>query len=83
MRLKKTYIVKHSGDLEWDEKDEHILNGMALGKTRKEIAKEIFLDHRTIDKRVDNMAEAMGVHGMVAVTCKAIALGIIKNPYLK
>ena len=68
-------------DLDYDSIDEEILNGLATGKSREEIAKDTFKSKRTIDSRIDKMAGAMLVEGQMAVVLKAIALGIIKNPY--
>lgn len=81
MRRKVIYQRIELDDLVYDSKDVAILEGLAQGKTRPQMAKELFLSKRTIDNRVDSMASAMLVNGQTAVVLKAIALGIIKNPY--
>ena len=68
-------------DLEWDDTDLKILNGLADGKNRDEIAKDCILSKRTIDTRISRMCDAMMVKGQMAVVLKAIALGIINNPH--
>ena len=81
MRRKVIYQKIELDDLVYDSIDLDILTGLASGKSREEIAKECFKGKRTIDSRIDKMAGAMLVEGQMAVVLKAIALGIIKNPY--
>ncbi len=81
MNRKTTWKKIQSDDLEWDDTDLKILNGLADGKNRDEIAKDCILSKRTIDTRISKMCDAMMVKGQMAVVLKAIALGIINNPH--
>lgn len=81
MNRKVTWKKIQSDDLEWDGTDLKILNGLADGKNRDEIAKDCILSKRTIDTRISKMCDAMMVKGQMAVVLKAIALGIINNPH--
>lgn len=81
MKRRIIYQKIELDDIIYDTIDVKILEGIAIGKCREAIAGEVFLSKRSIDTRVDNMAKTFLVDGQLAVVLKAIALGIIKNPF--
>jgi DNA-binding NarL/FixJ family response regulator len=83
MRRKVIYERIELDDITYDSNDVKILEGIAAGKNRNEIAKECFLSKRTIDTKIDNMAKTLLVDGQTALVLKAVAMGIINNPYIK
>lgn len=80
MKLKTVRIIQ-KGDLEWTATDAAILKGIAQGKTSRCIGSEINKSFRTVEKYINDMVFILDCENRTALVVKAIALGVIKNPY--
>lgn len=71
------------------EREKEVLNIVAKGKSNKEAGKELFITERTVKSHLRSISTKYGIpvflsnaNKRVALVCKAIAMGDIKNPYL-
>lgn len=63
--------------------DVQILRLVAIGKIDKQIAVELYRSKRTIEKRVQNLRFYFDAGTRVELVLKALANGIITNPFEK
>ncbi len=54
-----------------------ILRLMAVGRTDREIADELFISYRTVTTHVENILKRMGVDSRTAASTDAVRLGLI------
>jgi DNA-binding NarL/FixJ family response regulator len=71
------------------KREKEVLNIVAKGKSNKEAGKELFITERTVKSHLRSISTKYGIpvflsnaNKRVALVCKAIAMGDIKNPYL-
>lgn len=70
------------------KREKEVLSIVAKGKSNKEAGKELFITERTVKSHLRSISTKYGIpvlsnaNKRVALVCKAIAMGDIKNPYL-
>jgi DNA-binding NarL/FixJ family response regulator len=71
------------------KREKEVLNIVAKGKSNKEAGKELFITERTVKSHLRSISIKYDIpvflsnaNKRVALVCKAIAMGDIKNPYL-
>jgi DNA-binding NarL/FixJ family response regulator len=61
------------------ERERQILNKVVNGKTNKEIAKELFISPKTVDKHRSSLMSKLQVHSVAQLLAKALKEGLIDN----
>jgi DNA-binding NarL/FixJ family response regulator len=71
------------------KREKEVLNIVAKGKSNKEAGKDLFITERTVKSHLRSISIKYDIpvflsnaNKRVALVCKAIAMGDIKNPYL-
>lgn len=59
------------------ERERQILNKVVSGKTNKEIAKELFISPKTVDKHRSSLMNKLQVHSVAQLLAKALKEGLI------
>ena len=80
---RKSIITIQKGEIECDALDIIILNGLAVGKKDGCLAIETKEPIKKIRDKILQMARVLDVSGRSAIITKALALELVKNPYLK
>jgi DNA-binding NarL/FixJ family response regulator len=61
-------------------REREILQGVAAGRTNKEMGAELGISVRTVEAHRDSIAKKTGVRSIAALTRLAIEAGIVRNP---
>jgi ATP/maltotriose-dependent transcriptional regulator MalT len=77
-RVSSTRDEERAGPLTAREAD--LLRLVAAGRTNREIAAELFLSEKTVERHLSNVFRKLGVSSRAAATAQAVRLGLVDVP---